>query len=187
MTQHDPTLSISRRGAGERLPLVRAFALPLVTLIGLYVCYLLALPFLPALAWALTLAVLAAPLHRRIQSRLRSPSLAAGVSVLLLAFLVIVPLGVVGLQLLTEVSSGAVIAQEQLASTNLQPIINSHPLLARAAALLERHVELPSIFSNLATWLTNLGASLLRGSLEDRKSTRLNSSHLAVSRMPSSA
>ena len=167
MTQHDPIPSISRRGAGERLPLIRAFALPLVTLIGLYVCFLLALPFLPALAWALTLAVLAAPLHRRVQSRLRSPSLAAGVSVLLLACLVIMPLGAVGLHLLTEVSSGALIVQEQFASTNLQRIINSHPFLARAAALLERHVELSSIINNLATWFTNLGASLLRGSLKN--------------------
>ena len=34
------------------------------TAFGIYICYLLAAPFVPALAWALALAVLFTPLQR---------------------------------------------------------------------------------------------------------------------------
>ena len=39
------------------------------TVIALYLCYRVALPFLPALAWAAALAVMAYPLHDWIRQR----------------------------------------------------------------------------------------------------------------------
>ena len=91
MTRHDAAISLLRRRTRDRFDLLRGFALLVATLIGLYVCYLLALPFLPALTWALTLAVLAAPLHRRFVGRLKQPSLSAAIFVILLAMLVLLP------------------------------------------------------------------------------------------------
>jgi predicted PurR-regulated permease PerM len=51
------------------------------TALAVYVCCRLAEPFLPALAWALALAVVAHPLHTWLLRRLHRPSLAAGLAV----------------------------------------------------------------------------------------------------------
>ena len=48
-----------------------------------YICYRLTLPFLPALAWALALAVVTYPLHGWIERRIKRPNIAAGLAVAL--------------------------------------------------------------------------------------------------------
>jgi ribose/xylose/arabinose/galactoside ABC-type transport system permease subunit len=97
--QDDPATPVTEPRALGGLPPLRAFALMVGTLIGLYVCYLLVTPFLAALAWALTLSVLAAPVHDRRERTVRRPNLAATISVLLLAFIVILPVMLLGQQL----------------------------------------------------------------------------------------
>ena len=49
-------------------PRALALVLVLVTLIAVYLCYLLIHPFLPAIAWALALAVVAFPSYSRLNS-----------------------------------------------------------------------------------------------------------------------
>ena len=53
----------------------RALVLVLIvaTALAFYVCYRLALPFLPAITWALALAVVAHPLHGLIAARVKNP------------------------------------------------------------------------------------------------------------------
>src|SRR5512141_926307 len=70
---------------------VRALVLIVVTGAGVYFCYLLAKPLFPALAGALALAVLFAPLHRRIESKIRHPNLSAMISIIVIAIIVVVP------------------------------------------------------------------------------------------------
>jgi predicted PurR-regulated permease PerM len=72
------------------------------TAVLLYVCYLLALPFLPALAWALALAVVALPIHRRIERLVKNTNLAAGLSVFLVAVVVVAPIAFVVRQITSE-------------------------------------------------------------------------------------
>ncbi|TIU60259.1 MAG: AI-2E family transporter, partial [Mesorhizobium sp.] len=71
---------------------MRLLGIVAATAIGLYVCYLLALPFLPALTWALVLAIILYPAHRRVEERLRNQNLAALVSVSVAAVAVGLPL-----------------------------------------------------------------------------------------------
>jgi predicted PurR-regulated permease PerM len=77
------TIVDSRKRIGE-------VALILVTCIGLYLCWLLARPFLPAISWALALAVVGYPLHRQTE-RVLQPSLAALLSVVAIAIILLVP------------------------------------------------------------------------------------------------
>ncbi|MBE0558858.1 MAG: AI-2E family transporter, partial [Proteobacteria bacterium] len=72
------------------------------TVIGVYLCYRLTEPFLPALAWALALAVLFVPFHRRLESKLKKPNLAASISILLIGLIVVVPATFVGERLISE-------------------------------------------------------------------------------------
>src|SRR5262245_40567864 len=98
----------------------RLLALLLVTAIGLYVCYLLVAPFLPALVWALTGAVLVAPVHRAIAGWLRYPSLSAAVSVTLIILVVVVPLVWLLQQLAGTFQAGVATAQAHLGSNSLR-------------------------------------------------------------------
>lgn len=58
-------------------------ALFAATVLALYVCYLLARPFFPALTWALALAVVANPLYESIVHRIGRANLAAGLAVVI--------------------------------------------------------------------------------------------------------
>src|SRR5688572_5235260 len=71
----------------------RALALVLaaLTCLAFYLCYRLTVPFLPALAWSAALAIVAHPLHRWLEKKLSRPNLAAGLSVAIVAVLLMVP------------------------------------------------------------------------------------------------
>jgi predicted PurR-regulated permease PerM len=76
------------------------------TVVALSLCYLLARPFLPALAWALALAVVAHPLHTWLSRRVSHPNVAAGLAVAIVAILIVVPSVFVGQKLVKEASAG---------------------------------------------------------------------------------
>ena len=83
------------------------------TVVLLYVCYLLALTFLPTLAWALALAVVALPIHRRIERLVKNTNLAAGLSVFLVAVVVVAPIAFAVRQITSEaVRSTQTVLQE---------------------------------------------------------------------------
>ena len=112
------------------LGVVRLVGLLVTTAIGLYVCYLLIVPFLPALVWALTAAVLAAPLHHAIASRLRRPNLSAAISVALLVLVIVVPVVLLGQHLAGTVQTGIATVQANFTSGDLQQVVQRHPWLA---------------------------------------------------------
>ena len=72
--------------------------------LGLYICYLFAVPFLPAIVGAFTLAVLFAPLDARIRATTRSPGASAAATVVIVACIVVIPaiLGFATLRMLPE-------------------------------------------------------------------------------------
>src|SRR5688572_24368013 len=73
----------------------RQHALALLLLVGtalaFYLCYRMIEPFLAPLAWALALAVVARPVHAWILNRVEKPSVAACLTVVLVAVALIAP------------------------------------------------------------------------------------------------
>lgn len=65
--------------------------LSLLLLAAMYGCYHLITPFMPAMAWALAFAVVGNPLHRFIGRKISNPHVAAGVSVSVVACILILP------------------------------------------------------------------------------------------------
>lgn len=119
---------------GGRAPLLdsgaaRTLAILVATAFGVYLCYRLALPFLAALTWAVVLAIVLAPLHRRLQSRIRNTNLAALVLVAAAAIIVLTLLILVAQQLLREAASGAAYLENTLRTSDLREIIGSHPTI----------------------------------------------------------
>jgi len=71
-------------------------------------------PFWPAVAWAVVLAILIYPTHRRIARRIRNTGVAAGVSTLLTVALIVVPLVLILLAIIAEGNGLRLRAQEAL-------------------------------------------------------------------------
>lgn len=136
-----------------------------LTLIGIYLCYRLALPFLPAIVWALTLAVVFTPFQRRLERRLGHANTAAAVSVVVIAVIVVLPATFVVNQLLVEIAKGAEAIRRIAASGDLRETLENQPLLAPFAGWIERQIDLPETFGRMATWLTNSTAAVVRGSV----------------------
>src|SRR6187549_1242670 len=70
---------------------VRWLALIGAVLIALYLCWQIAQPFLDVILWALVLAMVFTPVHRRIAARLQRPTLSAAVSTLLVIVTILGP------------------------------------------------------------------------------------------------
>jgi len=144
---------------------IHALALMVPTAIGLYLCYLMALPFVPALTWALALAVLFMPVHRWLESALKHTSVAASVSVLLIGVTVVVPATFMGQRLVSEAATGADTIRTKVESGEWQRVLDGYPRVASVAQRIERQIDLPGTIGTIAGWLTNAIATFVRGSV----------------------
>ncbi|HET9490665.1 MAG TPA: hypothetical protein VFR64_13035 [Methylomirabilota bacterium] len=117
----------------------RVLALILVglTILTFYLCYLLVRPFLPALAFALALAVMTHPLHRAIKRRVRWRDGAAGLAVAAVGLGVVTPLILVGRTLLVQLGTGIKLLQTELQSGHWREVLGRSPALASVIEWLE--------------------------------------------------
>jgi predicted PurR-regulated permease PerM len=144
---------------------VHTLVLMAVTVVGLYLCYRLAAPFLPALAWALALAVLCAPFHRWLMSKLNRPNLAAILCVLVVALIVVVPATFVAGRLIGEAARGAETIKAQVDSGEWRRAFDAHPGIAPLGHWIEQHFDLSGIADRATSWLADAAASFVRGSV----------------------
>jgi predicted PurR-regulated permease PerM len=124
----------------------------------------LAAPFLSSLTWALVLAVVFVRPHSAIERALKRPSLAATFSVLVVALIVVAPLLLVSDRLIREAVAGVNFVQEQLASGQWRSFVDAHPWLQRLYTWIEEQVDLSATLRNVASWLTNTSATVIRQS-----------------------
>ncbi len=154
--------------ARTRSPRVNRFersALAIASVAGILLCGLIAWPFLGAITWALTLAVLFVLLHERVERIVTHPNIAALLSTAIVIVVVIVPAAFVSERLMTEAASGIQSLQERVEKGELQTFLDSHPALAPLGTWINRQVDLPTMIAAIASWLSNLGASFVMGSL----------------------
>jgi predicted PurR-regulated permease PerM len=144
---------------------IQAFVMIAVTALGIYLCYRLALPFLPALTWALTLAISFAPLHRWLESKLKRPNLAAAATVLVVGLIVAVPATFLGQRLIMESARGADIIKTKVESGEWRRAIEAQPRIAPLAGWIERQVDLPGTVKSVVTWLTTTAGTIVKGSV----------------------
>ncbi|MEX2263081.1 MAG: AI-2E family transporter [Bryobacteraceae bacterium] len=144
----------------------RAFALALiaVTAAVLYLCYLLVRPFLTSLAWALALAVVGYPVHRRIAQRVRNPGLAAAISVVAVALIVVAPAIVVANELLAE-AANAVEIYQQGGLSRWETVARQYPRLGVLMNWAVQHLDLNREFERMGEAVTARIGALVSGSL----------------------
>jgi predicted PurR-regulated permease PerM len=141
---------------------MRAYVVLAITIGALFVCFLLAMPFLPALAWALSLAILCVPSHRWIERKVASPSLAALVSVSWIGLVVVMPALWISARLITEAAAGAVVIKEKVASGEWRAMFESHNALATLVPWIEE-LDLPAAIGTAASWTAARAASFVGG------------------------
>jgi predicted PurR-regulated permease PerM len=144
---------------------VQTLVLVVATALGIYLCYLLAAPFLPALTGALALAVLFTPFQRWLESKLQRPSLAAMVAVLVIGMSVAIPATFVAQRLAVQATKGAELVQTKVRSGEWRRALETQPRLAVLAAKIEQQIDLPGTVTTLATWLSTAAGTIVKGSL----------------------
>jgi predicted PurR-regulated permease PerM len=122
-----------RRDASDQgwLDRERALTLALIaaSVVVLYLCYRLLVPFLPALAWALALAVIAHPLHRWIHRWAPIPNLAAGLSVAIVVLAILAPATFVTQHLVREAGHYTKAVQDEFSSGRWRAAVEHRPNL----------------------------------------------------------
>lgn len=113
----------------ERRIQPRWIALLAATAAGLYLCWLMILPFINVLAWATVLVVVFYPVHRRLVARTNRPATSALISCLLVIFVILIPLSLVTLALVREFSGAAQGFQQQF-----NAILDPNSAIGRTAA-----------------------------------------------------
>ena len=144
---------------------VQTLVLMLATVLGIYLCYRMAVPFLPVLVWALTLAVLFTPLQVWLESKLKHSSLAAIVSILLIGAIVVVPVIFVGEQLLLQALKGTQLIETKVASGEWRRTLEAQPQLAPILNKAERYIDLPGTLKTFTAWLGDTAGSIVKGSV----------------------
>jgi len=144
---------------------VRTLVLMAATACGIYLCYLLAMPLLPALAWALALAVLFTPFQRWLESKLKNPSWAAFISVMAIGLIVVVPATFVSQHLVLQAAKGAAHIEEEINAGDWRQTLEAQPRLAPLADWIEQEMDLPGLVKSGTTWLSATAGTIVKRSV----------------------
>jgi predicted PurR-regulated permease PerM len=82
----------------------RWIALLVVTAVVVYLNWLMIQPFIGVIAWSAVLVIVFYPVHRRVLARVKRPGLSSLISCLLVIFIILIPITLVTLALVNEVS-----------------------------------------------------------------------------------
>jgi predicted PurR-regulated permease PerM len=146
-------------------PRMQAVVLLAATALGLFLCYLLIHPFLPALSWGLALAVVGYPIHKAICRRVPYPTLSASLTVAVIAAVIILPLVFVTQQLVRQAMDAATVAQEAIESGSWRQWIEGQPGLASVAGYAEGVIAIDQIVPHAGQFLEKWAPAVVMGSL----------------------
>src|SRR5687767_1664200 len=108
------------------------------TVLLVYLCWLIARPFLAPLAWALALGVVARPVDDWIAERVGNRSVSAALAVLVIAAVIIAPAVFVGHQMVREATAGLKNVQTQLESGEWRKRLAQSPRLEGVVSAIEQ-------------------------------------------------
>lgn len=121
---------------------VLVIVLAIVTAVVLIGCIVILAPFLPALTWAVSLVVVAYPLHRRVRKRITNPNVASVISVAAVAAGLIAPTVFVGFHVTRQVAEGASDFERQIQSGKLEQAVERFPKAREVSHWVREHVDM---------------------------------------------
>ena len=133
--------------------------------LGLVLCYFIALPFLPALVWSFTLAVLFAPLDAKIRKKFGTLGISAAATTAIVAIIVVVPAILVIGTLLNETVKSAPLITSMANSATWTRVTADHPWLAPATSWLNARLNIQELIQAATSWLAGWSGSFVQGSI----------------------
>ena len=106
-----------------------------------WLCWRLVKPFVPAITWALVLAVLAHPLHERLARRIRWPSVAAALAVVAVVVAIALPTTLVVRQVGVQAVASVSAVRQLVDAERWKLAIERFPRLAPLRDWIEREVD----------------------------------------------
>ena len=142
----------------DRNKQIRWWLLLSVTVVALYLCWLMVKPFAGVLAWAAVLVIVFYPVHQRLVRKTKRPALSALISCVLVILTILIPVVLVTVAVLREFSGAMQSVQSNLA-VFLDP---NSPLTGRPLRWLSRFVDVEQLRSQeqLLEWLKGMGGSI---------------------------
>src|SRR5688572_17366507 len=135
-------------------------ALLITTAIALYISWRVVAPFLPALTWALALAIVAHPVYDKVASRVSKPDLASALAVCLVTLIIIAPIALVTQQIASQLTAQQSGDWEQWKSKILK-----HPKLAPIVDRIEQHVNIEQELKSTVDSVQKRLSSFARGAV----------------------
>jgi predicted PurR-regulated permease PerM len=135
------------------------------TTLGVFVCYRLTAPFLDAIVWALTLAVLFASFQSWMESKVHRPTFAAIITVAMACLMAGMVVTFIGQQLLHQAATGAEAIEAGVKSGDWRSVLAKQPRLASLVDRVEHQYDLPGLAQSLAAGLSTTAKSLVKGSV----------------------
>ena len=152
----------------SRSRLARWVGLVAATVVALYLCWAMLQPFIEVLLWAVVLVIVFMPVHRRVRARVGSPGWSAMLSCLLVVVVILVPLTLVTLAIVREMTHIAQALQPKpgdagAAQTGLAGLLDPNsPYVGRAVNWVGQYVDLEQFNSQefIAERLKSLGGAI---------------------------
>ncbi len=165
MSDPAPDTPVNGPPRSERVPRgwVHLVALAALTLIGVYLCYRLIEPFLPAVAWAVALAIIAQPLNEWICRRVSTRTWSAVASTAVVVLVVVIPVFLVAERLAEE--TAAATRQAQQMADNWRQSLARVPWLNDLSARVSEHVDIEQQARNVIAALLGDVGQVVSGSV----------------------
>ena len=141
---------------------MRALALLAITVAGIGLCILFALPFLAALVWSASIAALAAPVQARLEALTGRPGLSAAALILAIGVVVVVPLALVGHRLVMEAIAAFGAIQQQVESGELERLLSSNRTIGSIYGWIEKQLDLRAAVGGVGSFVTETSAGLVQ-------------------------
>lgn len=150
------------RVQGSRLAL---WGLVVLTVAALGATLVLASPFLAPLAWALAIAVVTAPIHATLRSRIPEANLAAAAAVLVVTVVIVTPVFILGRAIAIEVIARAGSLPDANDAERWARLAERHPSIAPTARWLDRRINVRTEMKQLVSRFVGHVSGMLGGSV----------------------
>jgi len=144
---------------------VLTFVLAAATLIALYICYQIAKPFIPPIAFALALAVATQRPYNWIHRKFPNNTVAAAVAVVLVALLIVGPAIFLGIYLVQTASDSVKQLQSGDPADNWRTTLEQQPYIGELFRWAESRLELEDQLRRIGEALAGQAGNFLRRSM----------------------
>lgn len=141
------------------------FVLIALVVLGCVVCIVIAAPFLPAITWALALAVVAHPIHDWTNRRTQNAALSAGIAVTLITICLLLPAAFVAQEVTAEATEGYDRIEKRLRSGEFITALEESPRTHQLGRWIRRNINVSRELDRMEQVLTGQMTSWVRGTL----------------------